>query len=301
MKNLILLLIFHSLLAAEENRTLSLNIFNKAKASIKNEIVTAKISLNARTIFGSYFHDLEENKDRKYISKIMGKVEGQKVLELYFSPFVYVGRLYIHFKFKDFSPSTNKIDYFVVENENNMAKKSFKIKRKLEVKNEFINKKQIKSKLLEIDSKVWTLSKVDDIIKNLYGEKSLKTLQDNCNNYTIERNCTTYNGICTQCKKKTVIQYIRTPVFMKFDSSKELDSIIILYTGKKYPLQAVYKIPPQSIPYIGVTYSFEKSGEIIIIARGKDQKIYQSKPYFIELSNARDTENRSINMLFNIK
>ena len=287
----------------DTNKTLTSNIFARGKASVKNEIVIAKILLDAKAILGCYLPDLEKNKDKPYISKIIGKVEKKRVLELYFSPFVYVDYMNIKFKFKDFSPYSKKIDYLLFDNDNNVAEKSFKIKRKARMKKEFIGKKYTKNNLLDIDPKVWTLRKIDDIIETLYGKKGLKLLQDNSKNYNIERYGSRFNGDFRYIKSKEekMIQYLWTPTSIEFNSIKELDSIVIFYTGKRYPLQAIYKIPPQSIPFIKVVYSFEKSGKIIIIARGKDGEIYHSKPFLIEVIEASDIEEESIKMLFNIK
>jgi len=307
MKYTLLLLLIHTQLMAtelENNGTLSSEIFRRGKATVKNAIVTAKISLEARRVFGSYFHDLKKNQDKPHISKIIGKVEDKKVLELCFSPFVYICSLNIHFKFKDFDSKSKKINYFVMDNEKNMAMKSFEIKRKVQINKELTPQQSIEKEVLKINSKVWSLTTVEDVIEELYGNKSLKVFKANNKNYRIESSCKRNDGYSykyTECKKEKAIQYIRTSVFIKFDSSKELDSIVVFYTGKRYPLQAIYKIPPQSIPYIGVKYSFEKSGEIIIIARGKDGKVYQSKPFEINVLNASATEDERVSMLFSIK
>jgi len=255
----------------KEDTSFSKNLRLKGRGYIRDGIVTGKLRFQVERVWSK----------SNYVKKIIAKVKDKRVLEVYFNKsnpsswFVY--------KFKDFTPYFKNIDYTIFDNHNNKVNQSFKIKRKGRSKELIFKDKENSFK--KINSKIWELTSVDDVIKEFYGQKALKSFHSltKTDKYNIEGNCSSFyfkkNKVILPCGGTSII----------IDSKKELDSILLFNTGNRFPLMTLFKIPMQSIHYIRTKYRLRNydiayNRKIIVVAKGRDGKIYRSKDYFIENS-----------------
>lgn len=231
------------------------------------------IYLNVRDVFGQNFHK-HERANNHYLRNIKAMVGEQNVLDVYFSSLVYTGGLGVKFKFKDFAPYHEKIEYTMTDNHGQRVKKTSSIKRIGKVKESMVMKDDLIEK---IDPQIWKSTSMEDILKRLYGTEGLTLFQLLNKNYNMKRECANLS----YRDNEDVFYYDYYGISIKIDSNESLKSVAIFNIGDKFPLRALYKIHVQAIAYIQRSYQFRNEGNLVIMAEDRDKNFYTSKPICI--------------------
>jgi len=283
------LLEFNDTTLLENNTTLSSDIFGRNDVSLrKGNIFRGRFLLYPKKVWENYYTDYKSH----YIKSIVAKVDERKVLDVHFGGYQPVyDNLQIEFKFMNFS-SSKSIDYTLTGNQGKVAKKSFKLKRR-PLEHLLAVDIPAKEKNNTINPKAWKATTINGAIEALYGKDILQKFLDSPKNYI------TYN---TSFMTEDGLMYFRyAPMILKIKSKKEIDSIAFFYTGNIFPLISIFNLSSVSLPELKIVTGLLTSGNILVIAKGRDGKIYQSRPLYVDNTVVRDIYEGSSGIRFNIE
>ncbi|EIF50431.1 hypothetical protein [Sulfurovum sp. AR] len=228
-----------------------------------------------------------------FIRNIKAKVSNTDVLNISFGDpinFKYKG---VRFNFEDFSPYAQKIEYEIIDNHDKKVKKSCEIFRE-----NMISKKHLYPEVTNVlsngvDQKVWTATTIKEVIQLLYGVDKTEQMKKSEVGNSIQLMCSnkSLNAMPKSLwYEEQCLKSVNYKTGIKILSSKDLESVALLYTGNKFPLIFFAKFSNYSRLPLKVLTRFYKEGTLMLLAKDKNGKLYYSKSYFLNTRTANDLD-----------
>lgn len=228
-----------------------------------------------------------------YIRNIKAKVSNKEVLNISFGYPISFKHKGIRFNFEDFSPYAQKLEYIITDNHNKSIKKSCDIFRENIVSKKHLDFEATNVFPKGIDKKVWCTTTIDEVIELLYGVNKTNQMKKSEVGKDIQLMCSnkSLNAMPKSLwYEEQCLKSVNYKTGIKILSSKDLESVALLYTGNKFPLIFFAKFSNYSRLPLRVLTRFYKEGTLMLLAKGKNGKLYYSKSYFLNTRTANDLD-----------
>jgi hypothetical protein len=278
MKKIVLLLVLFIISGlAEEASVLPSEVLYKHKTEIQNGVILSKVMLKSKIEW--FYVNNRRNLTSNYLANITATVGDRMVIDASFNHSLYPwSHPVIEHKFNDTPPYMNKIIYTLTDNHGKIEQRSFDIRRKNKASISEESQKKAVLNSTDIDPKAWEETSVDGAIKALFGSNALKIIKPtNPNQYLNQEalHCLEGDGICYHDTEY--------PLKIRIESKKELTSIAVFSSATSTALLAVFNNANNGIFYVEAPFKIEKNGEILIVAKGRDGKLYRSGSYMFTI------------------
>lgn len=262
------------------------NEFIKCKIKVKNGIVKSGIRIDTRKAgFRNYmkrdklkskYRWLSREYSKDYIKHMTAIIGKETVLNLYLSPHTYYDP-YIKYELEN-QINDDNITYFITDSLNKTTKKSCQIKYRSPVKDNNKTYHSTKNKEIYINPKAWEATSIKQAIKVLFPNanetKQLLNADDKMRYIHTESTsslCLHYMDEYYKC-----FHDYSYPLYLNIQPNKELEFIAVLSSATPKSLLAVVVMTKFQMKEIRIPFQLEQDGEIFLIAKGKNGKLYRS-------------------------
>ena len=228
-----------------------------------------------------------------FIRNIKAKVSSKDVLNISFGDplnFQYKG---VRFNFEDFSPYAQMIEYEITDNNDKKVKRSCEISRENIISKKYLDSEASDVLSNDVDQKVWRATSIEEVIQLLYGVDKTKQMKKSKVGNNIQLMCSnkSLNAMPKSLwYEEQCLKSLNYQIAIKILSSKDLESVALLYTGNKFPLVFFAKFSNFSRLPLKVLTRFYKEGTLMLLAKDKNGTLYYSKSYFLNTRTANDLD-----------
>ena len=224
-----------------------------------------------------------------FIRNIKGKVSNTDVLNISFGNPLTFEHSGVRFNFEDFAPDAQNIEFEITDNHDKKVKKSCEIFRENTVPEKHLDSKVTDILSNGVDQKVWGATSIEEVVQLLYGVDKTKQLGKPEVGNNIQLMCPNKNSHTVPKSlwyEEQCFQSLNYATGIRILSTKDLESIALLYTGNEFPLVFFATFSNYSHLPLSVATSFYKEGRLMLLAKDKNGTLYYSKSYFLNASTA---------------